>query len=135
VYEMSCLPDESMIFAATEVGPYAYSFDDGHWEDISADNAPDQTYWTVDYIHEIHTVRFGTYGRGIWDYTFDYNPVLLDGDLNQDETVNVEDLIVLVEIVLTAMDISDYIMSVGDLNYDASIDLFDILSLADMLAD
>jgi hypothetical protein len=59
----------------------------------------------------------------------------LDGDLNQDETVNVEDLIVLVEIVLTAMDISDYIMSVGDLNYDASIDLIDILSLADMLAD
>jgi hypothetical protein len=117
------------------VGPYAYSFDEGHWEDISADNAPDQTYWTVDYIHEIHTVRFGTYGRGIWDYTFDYNPVLLEGDLNQDETVNVEDLIVLVEIVLTDMDISDYVMSVGDLNYDASIDLIDILILADMLAD
>ena len=55
--------------------------------------------------------------------------------MNQDETVNVEDLIVLVEIVLTAMDISDYIMSVGDLNYDSSIDLIDILSLADMLAD
>ena len=135
VYEIVCLPDVSMIFAATEVGPYAYSFDEGHWEDISADNAPDQTYWTVDYIHEIHTVRFGTYGRGIWDYTFDYNPVLLEGDLNQDETVNVEDLIVLVEIVLTDMDISDYVMSVGDLNYDASIDLIDILILADMLAD
>ena len=56
------------------------------------------------------------------------------GYLNQDETVNVEDLIVLVEIVLTDMDISDYVMSVGDLNYDASIDLIDILTLADMLA-
>ena len=69
------------------------------------------------------------------DYTFDYNPVLLEGDLNQDEIVNVEDLIVLVEIVLTDMDISNYVMSVGDLNYDASIDLIDILILADMLAD
>ena len=57
------------------------------------------------------------------------------GYLNQDETVNVEDLIVLVEIVLTDMDISDYVMSVGDLNFDGSIDLIDILILADMLAD
>lgn len=55
--------------------------------------------------------------------------------MNQDETVNVEDLIVLVEIVLTDMDISGYVMSVGDLNFDASIDLIDILILADMLAD
>ena len=55
--------------------------------------------------------------------------------MNQDETVNVEDLIILIEIVLTAMDIPDYVMRVGDLNYDASIDLIDILILADMLAD
>ena len=67
--------------------------------------------------------------------TFEYNPVLITGDLNQDETVNVEDLIILIEIVLTAMDIPDYVMRVGDLNYDASIDLIDILILADMLAD
>ena len=44
VYELASLPDESIIFAATEVGPYAYSFDHGVWEDMSENDAPDQVY-------------------------------------------------------------------------------------------
>ena len=52
VYGLACLPDESMIFAATEVGPYCFSFDDGNWEDMSNDAAPEQVYWSVEYIHE-----------------------------------------------------------------------------------
>ena len=123
-----------MIFAATSVGPYMYSNETGTWEDMSGEYAPDQTYWTVDYIPQIHTVRFGTYGRGIWDYTFDYNPVTLPGDLNQDETVNIQDLILLVQIVLLDMDVTDYELSVGDMNNDELIDIFDIIHLADYLS-
>ena len=134
VFELVCLPDESMIFAATSVGPYMYSNETGTWEDMSGEYAPDQTYWTVDYIPQIHTVRFGTYGRGIWDYTFDYNPVTLPGDLNQDETVNIQDLILLVQIVLLDMDVTDYELSVGDMNNDELIDIFDIIHLADYLS-
>ena len=135
VYELACLPDESMIFAATAVGPYVYSFDNGAWEDMAGESAPDQTYWTVDYIPEIHTVRFGTYGRGIWDYTFDYNPVMLPGDLDQDGIVNIEDLIQMVQIVLNESDLSDYQWEVGDINHDGEFDIFDIIHLADLLAD
>ena len=28
-------------------------------------------YWSVDYIPSLKTVRFGTYGRGIWDFAID----------------------------------------------------------------
>jgi len=133
IYELACLPDESIIFAATEVGPYAYSYQNGEWFDMAGDDAPDQTYWTVDYIDNIHTVRFGTYGRGIWDYTFAYNPVLTIGDINEDQSINIDDIILLVSILLSNSEISDYVMNVGNLNYDDSIDVIDILMLADIL--
>jgi hypothetical protein len=57
---------ESVIYAATEVGPYAYL--NGSWVDISQDTAPDQSYNTVDVIPGTGLVRFGSYGRGIWEY-------------------------------------------------------------------
>ena len=134
VYELASLPDESIIFAATEVGPYAYSFEQGIWENMSDDDAPDQVYWSVEYIHEIHTVRFGTYGRGIWDYKFDYNPVLVIGDINQDEMVNVDDLITLLTIILSNQNIEEQILSLGDLNYDDKLDIFDLLLLVDIIS-
>ena len=133
IYDLACLPDESMIFAATEVGPYGYSINDEEWNNLSYNTAPDQTYWTVDYIDEIFTVRFGTYGRGIWDYTFQYNPVLLLGDINQDSLLNIDDIIFLISIILADLDISDYVLNVGNLNYDENIDIFDIIKLADLI--
>ena len=33
--------------------------------------APAQTYWSVEYVEVVNTVRFGTYGRGIWDFVID----------------------------------------------------------------
>ena len=134
VYELVSLPDESMIFAATELGPYYYSTDNGEWADLADNNAPDQTYWTVDYIPEINTVRFGTYGRGIWDYTFDYNPVMIAGDLNQDQFVNIQDLILLVSLIINNDPMTDFQLDVGDLNSDNLIDISDIIHLADILA-
>ena len=133
VYGLACLPDESMIFAATEVGPYCFSFEDGNWEDMSNDAAPEQVYWSVEYIHEIKTVRFGTYGRGIWDYTFDYNPILEIGDINQDELVNVDDFISLVAILMSEQEISEHILALGDINFDDKLDIYDLLLLADMI--
>ena len=133
VYELASLPDESIIFAATEVGPYAYSFEQGIWEDMAGDHAPDQVYWSVEYIHEIRTVRFGTYGRGIWDFTFDYNPILIIGDLNQDEMVNLEDLLILLGIIISDQNIEELILNSGDLNYDGILNIFDLLLLVDTI--
>ncbi|MCB9278887.1 MAG: T9SS type A sorting domain-containing protein [Lewinellaceae bacterium] len=71
VFELAANEDESMIFAATEAGPYVYVLAKNHWYDLSGSCAPTQTYWSVEYLEASRTVRFGTYGRGIWDFQFD----------------------------------------------------------------
>ena len=43
--------------------------DDAAWTDITGNVAPVTTYWSVEALHHEPTVRFGTYGRGIWDFT------------------------------------------------------------------
>jgi hypothetical protein len=56
------------LYAATESGPYGFNSDTGQWESLLGTEAPLTTYWTVEWVPEIQTVRFGTYGRGIWDH-------------------------------------------------------------------
>jgi hypothetical protein len=68
VFEIVANADESMFFAATEAGPYVYIVDEHQWYDMSGMGAPSQTYWSAEYIEELDFVRFGTYGRGIWDF-------------------------------------------------------------------
>jgi hypothetical protein len=86
VYALDCTPEEGLIFAATELGPYVYISGQDMWYDLSEGAAPDQTYWSVEYIESLKRARFGTYGRGIWDFgmcgtstsqpvaSFTYNP-------------------------------------------------------------
>lgn len=68
VYDLAATEDEKYVFAATEVGPYVYVVADDQWYPMEGLSAPDQIYWSVEYIPSLHTVRFGTYGRGIWDF-------------------------------------------------------------------
>lgn len=72
VYDMEILPDDSLMFAATEVGPYVYVQDEDAWFDIAGEDAPYQIYWSVDYVENIHAARFGTYGRGIFEFQLNY---------------------------------------------------------------
>ena len=133
IYELTCLPDESIIFAATELGPYAYTHEGGSWILISGDDAPDQVYWSVEYIDEINTVRFGTYGRGIWDYEFNHNPTISIGDLNQDNLIDEDDLMMLISILMSGQILSEETISLGNLDYDQVLSVFDLLLLADQL--
>ena len=76
IYEIALTDDEEMLFAATEAGPYVYIVRDNRWYPLVQDNTPQQTYWSVDYVPALKTARFGTYGRGIWDYKItSYNKV------------------------------------------------------------
>jgi hypothetical protein len=67
------------VFAATEVGPYVYVKADQRWYDLSTDGttyeAPQIPYKSLEIIpslssnvDELNTVRFSTYGRGVWDF-------------------------------------------------------------------
>jgi photosystem II stability/assembly factor-like uncharacterized protein len=73
IYDMAITPDDKYLFAATDVGPYVFISENNCWYDLSNGFAPDQTYWTVDYLPLTNTVRFGTYGRGIWDFFIEDN--------------------------------------------------------------
>ncbi|PHN05810.1 T9SS type A sorting domain-containing protein [Flavilitoribacter nigricans] len=71
IFSLASTPDEGLLFAATESGPYVYDVDQNRWHDLSSVCSPAQTFWSVEYVPSIHTVRFGTYGRGIWDFQLD----------------------------------------------------------------
>jgi Secretion system C-terminal sorting domain len=61
--------DSGIPYAATDAGPYGYNFDTSRWESLVGTEAPLTTYWCVEWVPEIDVIRFGTYGRGIWDYS------------------------------------------------------------------
>ena len=71
VFSLASNPDETLLFAATEAGPFVYQTEDKRWHDLGTECAPVQTYWSVEYVDRIRTARFGTYGRGIWDFQLD----------------------------------------------------------------
>lgn len=68
IYGMASTPSGDLLFAATEIGPYMYVREMNQWYDMAAYSAPDHLYWSVEYVPQIKTVRFGTHGRGIWDF-------------------------------------------------------------------
>lgn len=68
VFGFASTPDESLLFAATEAGPYVFIAEEERWYYLGGACAPAQAYWSVEYLADSHTARFGTYGRGIWDF-------------------------------------------------------------------
>lgn len=133
VYDMDCTQDGDFIFAATEVGPYVYVTYDGQWYDLAGVGAPDQTYWTIEYIDNINTARYGTYGRGIWDFTLDENFDIIDGDINDDTVINIQDIILLIQFVLETMNPSDYQVIASDINNDGVLNISDIILVMNII--
>ncbi len=68
VFELAANADESMLFAATEAGPYVYLVETDSWHDLSGVGAPNTRYWSVEWLEDQQLARFGTYGRGAWDF-------------------------------------------------------------------
>jgi chitodextrinase len=68
VYDIVANDEETLIFAATEVGAYVFVVAENKWYPINGTKGPDQVYWDVEYISSTKTARFATYGRGIWDF-------------------------------------------------------------------
>ena len=127
VYELAGNEYGDLYFAATELGPYIYNTSGNQWEYLGGVSAPDQTYWSVEFIPELNTARFGTYGRGIWDFVMDeYYDVVL-GDVNSDEIVNIQDIIILVNFILNILDPTDVQFYAADINQDQIIDILDTI--------
>ncbi|MEO7312259.1 MAG: hypothetical protein ABIX01_17795 [Chitinophagaceae bacterium] len=69
VHEIVGNPTETLLFAATDAGPYVYVVANNTWYPIIGGLTPIQPYVSVEYIVASNTVRFGTFGRGIWDFS------------------------------------------------------------------
>ncbi len=82
IYDMDVIPGDTVLFAATASGPYTYLKSQNAWFDLLGNHAPVQMYRSVDYIDEIKTARFGTYGRGIWDFKADIADYVSIAELN-----------------------------------------------------
>ena len=84
VYDLAISTDDSLLFAATEVAPYVYVKAENKWYDLAGFDAPLQTYWSVDFVDEIQAARFGTYGRGTWEFKLeDETPNIAVNNLNE----------------------------------------------------
>ncbi len=68
VHELAADAGEGLIFAATEAGPYVYVVQNNQWYSLMGATTPLQDYFTVEYVPSQRIARFGTYGRGIWDF-------------------------------------------------------------------
>lgn len=71
VFQMVYDEKENFVFAATEAGPYALDVKAELWYEIGQGAAPNQRYWSVEYLPTLNKVRYGTFGRGIWDLNID----------------------------------------------------------------
>ena len=133
VFQLAGTPDDEILFAATEIGPYAYSENDNRWYFLSGVSAPDQTYWTVDYIPEIYTARFGTYGRGIWDFILNENYQNYPGDVNNDQNINIQDIILVIDFIIGNTTPTTQEFANSDVNGDEEINIVDIVMIIDII--
>ncbi len=69
VYDLAWAADGGGdLYAATETGAWRWRRSTGQWTSIAHDRTPITIYWSVEAVPSANVMRFGTYGRGIWDY-------------------------------------------------------------------
>ncbi len=73
-YEIALSDNEQLLFAATSEGPYMYVFSTATWHSLLGAETPIVDFNTVDNIGG-SIIRFGTYGRGIWDLELNSVPL------------------------------------------------------------
>ncbi len=85
VYDLCEAPGGGgQMFCGSENGAWMYDPATGQWQDILGTTAPITLYWSVEPVWAEGTVRFGTYGRGIWDYELDLPGNFPYGELRGD---------------------------------------------------
>lgn len=67
IFDIALDAEEQRIYAGTAVGPYVYDITLDKWTEIQGLTAPDQVYWSVEFLPTKNVARFATHGRGVWD--------------------------------------------------------------------
>jgi len=74
------------LYAGTEMGAWRWDRQTGLWENIMGNEAPVTIYWSAEVVNDGGTIRYGTYGRGMWDYS------VVEGDRDSDGVADVQDI-------------------------------------------
>ncbi len=79
----------------------------------------------------------GPYGENYFDIAgpFAVSDLNIEttGDLNLDETVNIQDILIIVGYIMGNIELSDNQFYQGDVNSDSTIDILDIVNIVDMI--
>ncbi len=72
ISDLAFSQNEQFIFAATDAGPYVFVVASNQWYSLqdgvgTTTTPPYVTYTSVEFVPASNTVRFATYGRGVWD--------------------------------------------------------------------
>ena len=67
-FQIAANETEDIIYAATETGPYVYLKDEDKWFPLSGKLNPQPDVLECRVYTTMATARFGTYGRGVWDF-------------------------------------------------------------------
>jgi hypothetical protein len=74
------------LYAGSEMGAWHWNRQTGLWENIMGNEAPVTIYWSAEVVNDGGTIRYGTYGRGMWDY------VPVPGDRDGDGVPDEQDI-------------------------------------------
>ena len=58
VFDLALSSDDSLLFAATEVGAFVCKTWEQKWYDLADSVLPDQTFWSVDFVPALQSARF-----------------------------------------------------------------------------
>ncbi len=92
VSELTLNTGETVLFAATDAGPYACILSTGQWYSLLEATTPNKSYTSVEYIAASNIARFSAWGRGVWDFQVTAAPLPVaytsfEGELNAQRQV------------------------------------------------
>ena len=77
----------------------------------------------------------GPYGNGYYDVAASFSVkdlnISVEGDVNQDDILNIQDIIIVVGEILGTISLDNEAFSIGDINNDSIIDILDIVKMVD----
>jgi hypothetical protein len=75
VSELALNGNETLLFAATDAGPYVCLLSTGQWYSLFGATTPVKYFTAVEYVPTGDLMRFATFGRGVWDFKLNLQPL------------------------------------------------------------
>jgi hypothetical protein len=66
---------ETLLFAATDAGPYVCLLSTGQWYSLATAITPVKEFRAVEWVAGSNIARFATFGRGVWDFQVTAQPL------------------------------------------------------------